>query len=465
MNGRVKDPIYGLSERKVNSLYGAAELSYNDLLFVNLTARNDWFSTLSPANRSILYPSVTASFLFSELFANRPEWFSFGKIRAAYAEVGDDNVAPYSNRLYYGVSNNFFADPSGGLQPVGFIGTGTVPNPNLKPLRVSEKEFGVEMKFFENRVMLDLAFYDKITNDQILSAQVSDASGYTNRLINVGKSKNSGLEMLVGVTPVKTAAFTWDVSFNGSYNTSKVLKLGNSPGDTVITVGGGIFVGELRQVVGKPLGQIYAFGYQRDADGVQVFDPNNGRPLRTNTQVAFGSAIPKWVGGITNTLNYRGISLSFLIDFKLGHKMISGTNFNAWRHGLHKGTLPGRDVGYVIGDGVLPNGEVNTVQTAVQMFYETVRSSNIGEQFVYNAGFWKLRQITLGYDFSKLLPERFFLKGLRLNAVANNVAILKKWVPNIDPEQFGFTSDNLIGLESTGLPTTRSVGFNLNARF
>jgi hypothetical protein len=284
-------------------------------------------------------------------------------------------------------------------------------------------------------------------------------------LINVGKSRNNGVEMLLTGSPVKSTAFQWDISLNGSYNTSKVLKLGANPGDTVITVGRGIFEGELRQVVGKPIGQLYAFDYLRDAQGRQVFDANNGRPLRTASQVAFGTAIPKWVGGITNTFTYKGISLSVLVDFKLGHKMISATNFNAWREGLHKETLPGRDVGYVVGNGVNPNGEVNQIQTPVQTFYETVRSSNLLGQFVYNAGFWKLRQITLSYDFTRVLPKSFFLKGLRLSAVANNVAILKKWVPNIDPESFGYSSDNLVGLESTGLPTTRSIGFNLNMKF
>jgi hypothetical protein len=221
----------------------------------------------------------------------------------------------------------------------------------------------------------------------------------------------------------------------------------------------------LRQVVGKPIGQLFAFDYLTNAQGQRVFDANSGRPLRTPNQVDFGTAIPLWVGGITNTVNYKGISLSFLVDFKLGHKMISATNFNAWRHGLHKETLAGREQGFIVGDGVNPNGEVNTKETPVQTFYETVRSSNILGQFVYNAGFWKLRQITLGYDFTRHLPQNFFVKGVRLNAVANNVAILKKWVPNIDPEQFGFSSDNLVGLEATGLPTSRSIGFNLNVKF
>jgi outer membrane receptor protein involved in Fe transport len=465
-NGGQITPFYDLSEKQVNSLYGAAEFSYNDVLFVNLTARNDWFSTLSPANRSILYPSVTASFVFSQAFAGLPDWLSFGKIRAGYAEVGSDlDVAPYSNNLFYDVNQLPFPGANGSDQRLGNINTATVPNLALKPMRVSEKEVGLDIKLFDNRIGLDVAYYDKLTTDQIVGVQVSDASGYTNRLINVGESKNSGIEMLLSLTPVKTSSFQWDFTFNGSYNTSEILKLGPNPGDREISVGRGLFEGELRQVVGKPIGQLYAYDYRRDEQGRQVFDGTSGRPLRTLNPMAVGTAIPKWVGGFTNTFNYKGISLSFLIDFKLGHKMISATNFNAWRHGLHKGTLAGRAEGYVIGDGVNPNGEVNAIQTPVQTFYETVRSANLLGQFVYNAGFWKLRQITLGYDFTKLLPQNFFVKGVRLNAVANNVAILKKWVPNIDPESFGFSSDNVNGLEATGLPTTRSVGFNLNVKF
>jgi TonB-linked SusC/RagA family outer membrane protein len=480
MNGRTKDPIYELSERKVNSLYGMLEVSYKDALFLNGTLRNDWFSTLSQANRSILYPSVTGSFVFSQPFENFPGWISFGKVRAGYAEVGSDtDVSPYSNNLFYRVENNQFPNRSDQLQPIGIINSATVPNANLRPMRVSEWEAGLEMRFFNDRIGLDLTYYNKLTSDQILSAQVSDASGYTNQLINVGESRNQGLEMLLNFVPVQNNDFRWDLTFNGSYNQTEVLTLGATAADTVITVGAGVYGGELRQVVGMPMGQLYGFGYLRDPEGRQVFDANNGRPLRTPAQVPFGTAIPVWVGGIMNSFSYKNFYLSALIDFKLGHKMISGTNFNAWRHGLHKGTLPGREEGFIVGDGVIiteqirnEQGEIiqtsyapNNVQSPVQAFYETVRSSNIMEEHVYDAGFWKLRQLTFGYDFSPHLPESFFIRGLRLSAVANNVAILKKWVPNIDPEQFGFTSDNLVGLEAHGLPTTRSIGFNLNVKF
>ncbi|WP_223834203.1 SusC/RagA family TonB-linked outer membrane protein [Spirosoma profusum] len=467
-NGRQRDATYEFSERQVNSLYGSAEVSYKDFLFLNGTVRNDWFSTLSPANRSILYPSVTASFVLSQAFAQSlPNWISFAKIRAAYAEVGSDtDVQPYSNNLFYGINAQQFPSPSGAAQPLATISGSTVPNANLKPMRVSEKEFGLELKLFNNRIGLDFTYYDKLSSDQILRAQTSDAGGYLSQLINVGQSRNQGLEMLVTFSPLKTPNFLWDVNLNAAYNKTKVLDLGPSVADNMITVGTGEFTGELRQVVGQPMGQLYGFGYLRDAQGRQVFDAGNGRPLRTATQIPFGSALPLWVGGITNSFTYKGISLSFLIDFKLGGKMISGTNHNAWRHGLHKATLIGRAENFVIGDGVNPNGEVNKTKSGVQAYYETVRSQNIAEEFVYDAGLWQLRQITIGYDFSKFLPSTIpFIKGIRLNAVANNVAVIKKWVPNIHPEQFGFPSDNLIGLEATGLPITRSIGFNLNVKF
>ncbi|MCY7350243.1 MAG: TonB-dependent receptor, partial [Cytophagaceae bacterium] len=323
-----------------------------------------------------------------------------------------------------------------------------------------------ERKLFNTRLGLDLSYYDQLSADQILRAQTSDAGGYQSQLINVGRSQNRGVEMLLTFTPVSGTNFNWNTSFNVAYNVTKVLDLGAGISDSQITVGTGDFTGELRQVVGKPMGQLFGFGYLRDAQGRQLFDAGNGRPLRTPTQIAFGSALPLWVGGITNGFNYRGLSLSVLIDFKLGHKLISGTNHNASRHGLHKPTLAAREEGFVIGDGVNANGEVNKTKSGVQAFYETVRSQNIAEEFVYNAGLWQLRQITLGYDFSKFVSSRVsFIKGLRLSAVANNVAVLKKWVPNIHPEQFGFPSDNLSGLEATGLPVTRNIGFNLNVRF
>ncbi len=464
-NGRVKDPIYSESERAVNSVYGSAEVSFKRVLFINGTLRNDWFSTLSPANRSIIYPSVSGSFVFSDALKNLPSWLTFGKFRAAYAEVGSDtDVGPYANNLFYGVNSNLFANPAGALQPIGGSSGNTLPNANLKPMRATEKELGLELKMFHNRVGLDFAVYQKFTDDQIVSAQVSDASGFVNTLINSGRSRTNGFESLVNLVPVKTRNFQWNLTFNGAYNKTKVLKLlTDTPGER-ITVGTHVFNGELRQVVGEEMGQIYGFGYKRDAQGRQIFG-GNGIAVRTPDLISFGSALPKWTGGITNGIMYKDFNLSFLIDFKLGGNMLSGTNFNATRHGLHKQTLAGRDAGFIIGDGVNDKGEVNTVKANVQPFWEVVRSQQLIEPIIYNAGYWKLRQINAGYDFTKMLPSNIPIKGLKVSFIANNVLMLKKWVPNIDPESFGYSSDNLVGMESTGVPTTRSIGFNINAKF
>ncbi len=464
-NGRAKDPLYDLSERAVNSVYGSAEVSYKDFIYLNGTIRNDWFSTLSPENRSILYPSISASYIFSETFNTLPSWLTFGKFRAAYAQVGSDtDVPPYSNLLFYSVNSNLAANPSGAMQPVGGSSGTTVPNPNLRPMSTAETELGLEMRMFDNRVGLDISVYQKITTDQIVQAQISDGSGFVDTRINSGKSENKGIELMVNLVPVRTTDFQWDFTFAGAYNITKVLSLLTDTEGEKITVGTHVFNGELRQIVGEEMGQIAGFGYKRDAEGNQIFG-TNGIPLATDAMITYGSALPKWTGGFTNSFNYKGVMFSFLIDFKLGNMMLSGTNFNAYRHGLHKVTLEGRAEGGVIGVGVNEKGEPNTVKAVVQDYWSVVRSKGIIEPVVYDGGYWKLRQITLGYDFTKFLPSDFLVKGIVLNLTANNVLMLKKWVDNIDPESFGYSSDNVIGMESPGLPTTRSLGFNFNVKF
>jgi outer membrane receptor protein involved in Fe transport len=431
---------------------------------------------LSPDNRSILYPSVSASYVFSESFNSKPGWLDFGKFRAAYAEAGSDtDVGPYANKLFYGVNANQF-----GGQPVGNFGA-VVPNANLKPMRIAETELGIDLKMLDGRVGVDLAVYRKITTDQIVNAQISDASGFTTTKINSGQSQNKGIEMMVNIIPVKTSSLQWDFTFTGAYNITKVLSLlTETPGEN-ITVGSHVFNGFVQQIVGKEMGQIVGYGYKRD-DGTinpdhkgMIVYGSNGIALPTSSLIPFGSALPKWVGGFTNAFNYKGVLLSFLIDFKLGGKVLSGTNFNAYRHGLLKETLIGReggaldasgnDPGKVIGEGVDINSNINTASSTAENFYSVVRGAGLIEPVIYNAGYWKLRQITAGYDFTKFFKGSSPIKGLKLSFVANNVFLLKKWVPNIDPESFSYTSDNVVGLESPSLPTTRSLGFNLNVKF
>lgn len=461
-NGRAKDPFYSLTEMGVNSLYGSAEVSWKNTLYLNGTVRNDWFSTLSPENRSILYPSISGSYVFSETLKTLP-WLDFAKVRLGYAEVGSDgDVAPYSDVLFYNLNANTINNPAGTPVSVGGTGT-TVPNPNLKPARVAEIEAGLELRMFQSRVNLDLAVYRKITSDQIVQVQISDASGFVNTRINSGRSRNVGMEALLNIVGYKNKNFSWEFTANGAYNITKVLSIiTETPGER-ITIGTHTFNGETRHVVGKEMGQIAGYGYARNDKGRMIFQAN-GLPLRTPNFVEFGSGLPKWTGGFLNAFRYKNFNFSVFIDFKLGNKMLSGTNFNAIRHGLHMATLEGREGG-VTGDGVNQAGGENTAVAPVQTYWEHLRSQQIVEMVIYNGGYWKVRQITMGYDLTKFIPAKWPIKGLKLDLVANNVLIIKKWVDNIDPETFGFGSDNQVGLESPGLPTTRGLGLNLNVKF
>ena len=469
-NGRAKDPLYDLRERAVSSWYGALELNYNKWIYLNGTYRNDGFSTLSPENRHIPYVSGSLAYIFSESFNARPQWLDFGKLRLAYAEVGSDSDVPeYSNKLFYGVSANQF-----GGQPVGNFGN-VLPNASLRPMKVAETELGLELRTLGNRVNMDLAVYRKITSDQIVNAQISDASGFTTTRINSGESENKGIELMLNIIPVQTSNFKWDFTFTGAYNITKVLSiLTDTPGEN-ITVGTHVFNGFVQQIVGEELGQIVGYGYRRDDGSINpdhagmIVYGSNGVPLPTTKLIPFGSALHKWVGGFLNGFEYKGITASFLIDFKLGGKVLSGTNFNAYRHGLHKDTLFGREggangEGAVVGPGVNAASQINTVAAPAETYYSVVRGSGLIEPVVYDAGYWKLRQVSIGYDFTRFFKGTKFIKGVRLNLVGNNVLLLKKWVPNIDPESFSYSSDNVVGLESPSVPTTRSMGFNLNIK-
>lgn len=463
-NGRAKNPIYDVSEKGVNSLYGSADISWNRTLYLTGTIRKDWFSTLAKNNNGVLYPSVSGSYVFTESLKGSVPWLTFGKIRLGYAEVGSDaDVNPYSDQLFYGVNANIINNPLGTGVTVGNSGA-VLPNKNLRPMRVKETEAGIELKMFNNRVNFDASVYKKITVDQIVPVQISDASGFTSTLINSGESQNKGFEALLNLVPVQQKNFRWEFTANTAYNITRVNRLTTDKLGERFTTGTHPFNGEIRLVVGQEMGQIAGFGYARSAKGEKIFQAN-GLPLRTPDFVLFGSGLPKWTGGFLNAFNCRGINLSVFIDYKLGNKMLSGTNFNAYRHGLHKATLEGRETGFVVGDGVDQAGAKNTAQAPVQLFWEHLRSQQIVERVIYDGGFWKLRQISLGYDFTKYLPVKWPIKGIKLDFVANNVFIIKKWVDNIDPETVGYGTDAMVGLESPGLPSTRSLGVNLNIKF
>jgi TonB-linked SusC/RagA family outer membrane protein len=462
-NGRAKNPVYSIDEKKVNSLYGSTDLSWKRTLYLTGTIRKDWFSTLSKENNGVLYPSVSGSYVFTETLHGALPWLNFGKVRLGYAEVGSDaDVNAYADQLFYSFNPNTINNPLGAPVTVGSSGS-ALPNQNLKPMRIKETEAGIELKMFNNRVNLDGAVYKKITVNQIVSVQISDASGFTTTLINSGESQNKGFEALLNLNLIQGKDFRWDFTANTAYNITRVNRLATDKPGEKFTTGTHPFNGEVRLVVGKEMGQIAGYGYARDAKGNMIFQ-STGLPQRTADFILFGSGLPKWTGGFLNAFSFKGINLSVLIDYKLGNKMLSGTNFNAVRHGLHKMTLEGREGG-VVGKGVNADGETNTVASPVQTYWEHLRSQQIIEPVIYNGGYWKLRQISLGYDFTKMLPAKWPVKGLKLDFVAFNVLIIKKWVDNIDPESVGYGTDAMVGLESPGLPTTRSLGVNLNIKF
>ncbi|MCF0063000.1 SusC/RagA family TonB-linked outer membrane protein [Dyadobacter chenwenxiniae] len=454
-NGQVKNPNYNYSKKKVNSIYGAAEFSYKNFLYINVTARNDWFSTLNPQSNSYLYPSVSGSFVFSQAFANAPNWLTYGKLRAAYAEVGGD-TDPYSDNLYYGVNANPFNGTA-----LGNLPSAVSPNANLRPLKVKETEVGIELKTFDNRLNLDLSLYRKNTVDEILNVDISNTSGFSQTKVNVGKLRNQGVEFLLTIVPVKTDVITWETSFNGSYNISKVIELAPGPPRQLrFDVGSGEFFGIVSHEVDKPLASLRGFDYKRDTQGRII--TSGGLPQQGNL-ITYGSAIPKWVGAWVNSFNVKGVRIGTQIDFKAGNKILSNSNLNFLREGLSKPSLIGREGGVLL-ESVTNEGAPNTTRVEAEQFYTAYRSTGIATPFVYNGAFVRWRSITLGYDLSRFLRDKTFIKGLTISAMCNNVLMIKKNIDNLDPEAQVSASDNLQGIETHTLPTTRSYGVNLNIK-
>lgn len=451
-NGISKNPVYGYSQRRVNSLYGSAEFSFKQMLYLTVTGRNDWYSTLNPKSNNYLYPSASLSFVFTELMNTTPGWLNYGKLRASYAEVGGD-TDPYADRIYYTLDANEF----NGV-PLGNINTGTSPNPALRPLSVKESDIGLELQMFDSRLRLDLSAYRKNSVDEIVNVDISDASGYTQTKVNNGKLRNTGVGMLVSMEIIRGNNFSWTSAFNANYNESKVISLAN--GQERLDVGTGEFFGTISHEVGKPLASIRGFDYKRDDQGRIL--TSGGKPLQGNL-TTFGSAIPKWVGGWINNLDIHGFTVTAQVDFKAGFKLLSNSNMNFLRHGLSKQSLVGREDGVVF-ESVDADGHPNTTAVPAEDFYNAYRSTSIATPFVYDASFIRWRTLSVGYDLSRFVKNSF-LKGLRVSANINNVWLISSHVDNLDPETQYSTSDNLTGIELHSLPTTRGYGMSVDVKF
>ncbi len=458
-NGITRTQSFGIGRSTVNSLYAFGDFGYKSFLYLNATVRRDWFSVLDPQNNNYTYPSVSASFVFSEFLKN-VSWLNYGKIRATFADVGSINgIGEFQGNLVYGILQNTF----NGLS-LGNISNGSSPNKLLKPFSIRENEIGLEVKTFNSRLNLDVSAYQKTTTDQIISIPLSNASGYGSTPLNLGSLRNRGVDLVIDGTPVKLRNFTWNSSFNTGYNTSKVLQL--APGTTrqvVASFGGNEFLGSLVYEVGKPLNQLAGRTYQRDAEG-RILVGSNGRLLQSSSDVLFGSANPKFTGGWSNNFRYKSLSLLVHIDYKIGGKIISSTALNGLRQGFTQASLVGRSG--VVFDGVTTGGVQNTVSVDPQTFYADYRNQQIVDPFLYKGDFVKLRNITLSYDLSRWAASQVkFVKGLTLSASCRNVAILKKYLDDLDPEAFASSGDNRVGYEQTTLPTTRTYGLNLNVKF
>lgn len=437
--------------REIHSVYGALELAWKSTLYLNLTDRNDWSSTLPAGNNSYNYPSVNLSYVFFESF--KTNWLSFGKLRAGYAQVGGD-ADEYKTKLYYSTLGSTI----NGVY-IGDINS-EIPNKTIKPLKAKELELGAELKLFNNRLFADFSWYNKQISNDIVAATVSLGSGYTTAIVNVGKLENKGIELLVGGVPVRTANVTWTTSVNLAHNKNKVIQLAEGQTSMLVTNGDSrTEAAYIQQVVGLPFGQIMVYDFKRDNKGNLIVDAS-GLPQRTDALVAKGSGIAPFTGGWNNDIAYKNFHLSFLIDFKSGGKIYSGTNANAYGYGLQKETLPGREGGVAV-TGVTEGGTTVTNTIDAQTYYSKL--ATISSLHVYKTDFIKFRSVSLTYDFnSSMLHNR--LHGLSVSLVGRNLFYIKKYTPNIDPES-NYSNGNAQGLEYAGLPTSRSFGINLNVKF
>ncbi len=472
-NQNTRSHGYGFNEKQINSLYGSAELSYSDYFFLTATARNDWSSTLPIDNNSYFYPSVSGSFVFSDAL-DLPDWISFGKLRASWAEVGGD-TNPYQLALTYSLAGSHLG------QPRGAIAQGRIPLASLKPSSSVGIEGGLDIRFMDNRLGLDFTYYTQSATDQILSTTISNASGFGSQVINAAEIKNSGVELLLTTTPYRTGDWRWDLDVNLSRNTNEVVDL--IEGQTSLVLAESRHRGNFVTAdVGEPYGSIKGRKYLRqnvptmvdpvsgetvddfcNATGDIVHDAD-GLPMRTPGLCVLGNGTPNLLGGVSNTLRWRGFRLGMLIDMRFGGDIFSVTNSAGYSNGLHKNTLQGREEGFIVGEGVDADGNPNTVQANPQDYWSRIGGGFIGEEFVYDASFVKLRELSLGYRLPARLLANTPVKVATVSLVARNLWLLYSNVDNLDPESIFNNTQQGIGLEHSGVPQTRSIGFNVNVR-
>ncbi|MDX2246824.1 MAG: SusC/RagA family TonB-linked outer membrane protein [Bacteroidia bacterium] len=478
-NAQIRNFGYGFSESGINSLFGSAELSYNGFLYLTGTFRDDWFSVLHAGNSgkpvNILYPSVSASFIFTDAVNGLPNWLSFGKVRASWAQVGNVTIGPYSTINTYSLKQSHLGYTLASFSSAGG-NNGSIPNPDILPLTSTEIEVGIDLRFFDNRLGLDATYYSQKTTDDILNASISRASGFGSTLVNLGQLRNRGLEVLLTVTPVR-GDFTWDISFNIAKNSNIVDSL--IEGNTELTLEEprtrNVFI---KHIVGHPFGMITGRVQRLSPDGQPIFF-SDGRPVGSLAYEIIGNGIADWTGGVNNSFTFKDFNLAFLVDFKIGGDIYSGTNNRLTGWGLHQQSLIGREGEEPLTvSGVTQVGTNSSGQPIYEPFEKTLtphearqywgsvggEANAVTTMFLYDGSFAKLRQLTFGYSFPRSLLSKTPIQNLSLSFVGRNLAVLFKNIENVDPES-GYSNTNSQGLDYFGMPATRSYGFNLRIGF
>ncbi len=451
----VTTPTY--SKSGINSLFGSVDLGYKGLAYITMSGRQDWFSVLNTASNSIFYPAIGGTLILSEAI-ELPSVINFAKLRGSWAQVGGANVAAY--QIYQSYS---MAQGGHNGKPVQQLSSSLVPNPDLRPLTSTTYEGGIEARFLNSRLGLDVTLYNRKTTNDIVQSSIAASSGYTSALLNVGELSNKGVELLITATPLKKANFSWDISYNYAYNKSRIVKLAD--GLPSLTVGDGVGGGTIRNVKDGTYGEVWGFKKKTDANGQVIFNTASGYAVRGNLE-KLGNGIPPVTMGVTNNFRYKNFSLNILIDGKFGSVVYSNMYQYAYRFGLPKETLPGRETGVTV-TGVTPEGAPFTKtwqKVDVDTYYDN--DKNYTSMFTFNNDFVKLRQVILSYNLPVDKFKALKLQAASLSLVARNLALLYKDKRNnyFDPES-SYTNGNAQGLEAFGVPRTRSLGVNLTVKF
>lgn len=450
------------SPREVHSLYGSTEFGWQDALFLNVTGRNDWSSTLPPENRSFFYPSLGLSAVLSDL-VSLPEAISYAQIRGSWARVG--NSAP----PFQTVRTASFS--AGGNN--GFISlSNTLPAEDLVPEETVSYEFGLDTRFFNERISLNTTIYETSTQNQLFTTALPPGSGASLKFVNGGDVENRGVEITLSGQPVRTSNFNSNLELNFATNRSEVVRLTEEQDILTLTSD---FLRSFRIEEGEPFGQVYSRGFVRDDQG-RILVNSDGMPQLTDgMSVQVADFNPDWTGGFGGSVSYNNISMSFLIEHRQGGSASSLTNAVLDADGLRERTLPGREgEGVVVGEDVLEDetavqedGSSNDVAIDSETLWRNLggRNAPVGEAFVEDATNTRLRKLTLGYSLPQSMLDTLPVSDVRFSLVGRNLFFLHRASSNLDPDLLVGTSASSEGFASFQPPTTRTFGFDLQINY